>query len=54
MQVTVGPGDLYLEISLKYKEKQTKAKTVNLLPTIRLAQSILKRKFPSVYKPLQK
>ena len=25
---------------------------VNLLPTIRLAQSILKRKFPSVDKPL--
>ena len=27
---------------------------VNLLPTIRLAQSILKPKFPSVDKPLQK
>ena len=27
---------------------------VNLLPTIRLAQSILKRKFPSVDKPIQK
>ena len=27
---------------------------VNLLPTIRLAQSILKRKFPSVDKPLKK
>ena len=27
---------------------------VNLLPTIRLAQSILKRKFPSVDKPVQK
>ena len=27
---------------------------VNLLLTIRLAQSILKRKFPSVDKPLQK
>ena len=26
---------------------------VNLLPTIRLAQSILKRKFPSVDKPLR-
>ena len=33
--------------------KQNKAKTVNLLPTIRLAQSILKRKFPSVDKPLR-
>ena len=30
------------------------AKTVNFLPTIRLAQSILKRKFPSVDKPLPK
>ena len=27
---------------------------VNLLPTIRLAQSILKRKFPSVDTPLKK
>ena len=27
---------------------------VNFLPTIRLAQSILKRKFPSVDKPLKK
>ena len=27
---------------------------VNLFPTIKLAQSILKRKFPSVDKPLQK
>ena len=27
---------------------------VNLLPTLSLAQSILKRKFPSVDKPLQK
>ena len=33
--------------------KQNKAKRVNLLPTIRLAQSILKRKFPSVDKPLR-
>ena len=32
----------------------SKAKTVSLLPAIRLAQSILKRKFPSEYKPLQK
>ena len=34
--------------------KQNKAKTVNFLPTIRLARSILKRKFPSVDEPLQK
>ena len=34
--------------------KITKAKTVHLIPTIRLAQSILKRKYPSVDKPLQK
>ena len=29
-------------------------KTVNFLPRIRLAQSILKLKFPSVHKSLQK
>ena len=33
---------------------QIQSKTVNLLPTIRLAQSILTCKFPSVHKPLQK
>ena len=27
---------------------------LNLLPAIRMAQSVLKRKFPSEYKPLQK
>ena len=43
---------LYLEIALKCKVKQRK--TVNILPRIRLAQSILKLKFPSVHKPLQK
>ena len=31
-----------------------KAKTVNFFPTIRLAQEILKRKFPSVDKPIKK
>ena len=41
-----------MESALKYKEN--KAKTVNFLPNIRLAQSILKRKFPSVDKRLQK
>ena len=40
------------KIALKYKV--TQSKTVNLLPTIRLAQSICKRKFLSVDKPLQK
>ena len=45
------PGVLYLEIALKYKVKQRK--TVNFLPRMRLAQSILKRKFPSVHKPLR-
>ena len=40
-----------MEIALKYKVKQSK--TVNFLPTIRLAQSILKRKIPSVHKPLR-
>ena len=34
--------------------KYNKAKTVDFLSTINLAQSILKRKFPSVDKPLQK
>ena len=41
-----GGGGLSLEIALKYKIKERK--TVNFLPRIRLAQSILKRKFPSV------
>ena len=36
------------------KYKSNKAKTVNLPSTIRLAQSILKRKFLSVDKPLRK
>ena len=45
------PGGLYLEIALTYKVKQSK--TVNFVPTIRLAQSILKRKFSSVDKPLR-
>ena len=46
------PGALYLEIAFKYK--------VKLLSTLRVAQSILKHKFPSVdkpprdYKPLKK
>ena len=38
--------------ALKYKVN--KAKTVSFLPVARLAQSILKRKFPTVDKPLQK
>ena len=42
---------LYLEIALKYKVKQSK--TGKFLSTNKLAQSILKRKFPSVDKPLQ-
>ena len=45
------PGDLHLELSSN--TKQNKAKTVNFLPTIRLARSILKLKFPSVDKPLR-
>ena len=48
-------GGLYLENSAL----KDKAKTVNLLPAIRLVQSILKCQFasvdkPSLYKPLQK
>ena len=33
--------------------KENKAKTVNFLLTIRLAQLILKRKFPSIDKPVR-
>ena len=40
-----------MEIALKYKAQQRK--TVNFLPGIRLAQSILKQKFPSIHKPLR-
>ena len=52
------PGGLYLENVPQIRSKN-KAKTVILLPTIRVAQSILKRKFPSVdnpseHKPLKK
>ena len=47
------PGGLYLENCPQILSK-TKRKTINLLPTVRLAQSILKRKFPSVDKTLQK
>ena len=44
------PQGLARKIALKYK-----VKTVNLLPTIRPAQSVSKRKFPSVnYKALLK
>ena len=49
---TSAHGGLYLEIALKYKVKQTK--NGKFPPTIRLAQSTLKRKFSSVDKPLQK
>ena len=47
-------GGLYLEIARKYKVKQSKN---GKFPTIYKASpiiSILKRKFPSVDKPLQK
>ena len=44
------PGVLYFEIALKYTVKQRK--TVNFLPTIKLAQWILKRKFRSIDKSL--
>ena len=43
---------LYLEFALEYKEKQSKN---DKFPShYKLAQSILKRKFPYVHKPLQK
>ena len=40
------------EIALKYKVKQSK--NDKFTSNYKLAQSILKRKFPSVHKPLQK
>ena len=44
------PGGLYLEFALEYKVKQSKN---GKFPShYKLAQSILKRKFPSVHKPL--
>ena len=46
------PGACTWKIALKYKVKQSKNGKFN--STIRLAQLILKRKFPSVDKPLQK
>ena len=45
-------GGLYLEIALKYKVKQSK--NGKFPSNYKLAQSILKRKFPSVHKPLLK
>ena len=48
------PGGLVLGNCPQIQSKTNKAKTVNFLPTIRLTQSILRRKFPSVDKPLQK
>ena len=42
---------IYIEIALKYKVKQSK--NGKFLPLIRLAKSILKRKFRSVDKPLR-
>ena len=46
------PGGLYLEIALKCKVKQSKN---GKFPShYELAQSILKRKCPSVHKSLQK
>ena len=45
------PGDLYLEFALEYKGKQSKN---GKFPShYKLAQSNLKRKFPSVHKPLR-
>ena len=46
------PGGLYLEMALKYKVKQIK--NGKFLSNYKLAQSILKRKLPSVHKPLKK
>ena len=46
------PGAFTWKIALKYKVKRRK--TVNFLPRKRLAQSIFKRKFLAVHKPLEK
>ena len=45
------PGGLYLEFALEYKVKQSK--NCKFPSHYKLAQSILKRKFPSVHKPLR-
>ena len=45
------PGGFYLEIALKYTVKQSK--NSKFPSNCKLAQSILKRKFPSVDKPPQ-
>ena len=50
----VGAGGLVLgslEIAFKYKVKQRKM--VNFLSSMRLVQSIWKREFPSLHKPLR-
>ena len=49
----ISPRGLVLG-KLPSNTKWNKAKMVNLLPNKRLAHSILKRKFPSEYKPLKK
>ena len=46
------PGACTWKIALKYKVKQSK--NGKFPSNYKLAQSILKRKFPSVDKPLQK
>ena len=45
------PGGLYLEFALEYKVNQCKNGKFSF--HYKLAQSILKRKFPSVHKSLQ-
>ena len=50
----VGAGGLVLgslEIAFKYKVKERKM--VNFLSSMRLVQSIWKREFPSLHKPLR-
>ena len=45
------PGGLYLEFALEYKVKQSKN---GKFPShYKLAQSILKHKFPSIHKPFE-
>ena len=49
------PGGLYIEFALEHVESKVKQSKNGKFPShYKLAQSIWKRKFPSVHKPLQK
>ena len=46
-------GGLYLEFALEYKVKQSKKFNGKLPSHYKLARLILKRKFPSIHKPIR-